>query len=196
MHTPESFGLISHVFEGIGEHCCFCVCGLLHKISGQGVQGCMRVTHIQDKWHCNGSCVSRSRRQLVLLSELRPPSKQSKMLYPKPISLEDANHYDPAYENARVIATPTKPLTDATLMIQPRSPLGCGCCFNICIIAYLEPRKTERALTAITWFHSSSRVSWIMEGGGAMPALLTILQGLCKCCKEIKTTLWQRGIHI
>ena len=43
-------------------------------------------------------------------------------------------------------------------------------------MAYLQPRKTERAFTVMTLSQVSSGVSWIRAGRGPMPALLTMLE--------------------
>ena len=143
-----------------------------------------RATHIQDRWRCSESCALRSQRQPVLSSELRHLSKQNRTLCPPTYQPGLCEMYHSAYQGLRVVAIPTMPLIDAMLMIQPRSPLGCGCCFNICLIAYFEPRKTERALIPMTRSHSSSFVSCINEGGGAMPALFTILYRHCQILKQ------------
>ena len=161
-------------FEALASTAVFVPANLLQK---HQVTVCVRIreaTHLQDKLHCSGSYALRSPRQPVSSFGLPHPLKRSKTLDPRPISWNTAKCMI-RFHDSRVFGKPTKLLADAMLMIQPRSPSGCGCCFNICMIAYFEPRKTERALTPTTRSHSSSDISCIQEAGGTTPALLTIL---------------------
>lgn len=65
------------------------------------------------------------------------------------------------------------------LMIQPLSPEGSKSCCTICAAAYLQPKKTDLALTAMVISHTFSDVSCILTGGWPasreIPALLTSL---------------------
>ena len=46
-------------------------------------------------------------------------------------------------------------------------------CSSICGMAYLQPRKTPRTLTAITWSQTATSVSMTeWSGSGMIPALL------------------------
>lgn len=67
---------------------------------------------------------------------------------------------------------------DDIFTIHPRSPDGCGSCRSICPRAYLQPRKTDFALTFIVKSHCSSSAKCRPQKDHfprPMPALLTIL---------------------
>ena len=76
----------------------------------------------------------------------------------------------------RILLRPARAAIDAMLMIQPRSAPGIGSCFSICAMPYLQPKKTERAFTAMVLSHCSAVDSWMGNGVGTMPALLTNLK--------------------
>lgn len=93
----------------------------------------------------------------------------------------------------------TIPIMEDMLIIQPRSPEECGGCFNICAVAYLQPRKTDLTLTRIVVSQTSSSVKWHTAGvlaSSATPALLTKLPSA-----KVNGTVWigplnQLDLHV
>lgn len=137
-----------------------------------------RWTYIQDIWHCSGSYPCRNRTRLGASDWRWRPCSQRMMLINNlslRISKIHRKEVNDGSMYVRLVGPPTKPKTLLMFTIHPRSPLLCGSCCSICVIAYLQPRNTERAFTRMVRSQSDSSRRWMGLGfldSMAMPALL------------------------